>query len=428
MEEGPQIQVRFTTRQTQYAVTDTPIVVPTRLKRYGLSEIINHLLGLEKPKPFDFLIDGEFLRTSLNEYLVEKGLSTENLITIEYVESMLPPTPLSGYKHDDWIGAIDKEQEGFFLTGCYDNKVRVWNKSGDCVETFVGHEGPIKSVKWMKSQDGGLRLLSGSHDQTVIAWEYSPSEQSYEMLYQCVGHKGSIESIAVHESGDHFLTASWDGSIKFWNTESVEEEDSSAVQTKNKRRKAAKESDVPTKVIPTLRPCTPLTTLDGHVGSVSSIIYNQSNYNQAFSGGWDHSIRIWDLESRVNVNTKNCEKVVLDVDFSEKSGLLASGHSDRSIRLWDPRSDDSAVVKLTLSSHQNWVSSVSWSEKSPFMLVSGSYDSNIKVWDIRSKAPLYTISGASQPDQKVLAVEWSNDMILSGGEDCSFKIHSAKLE
>ncbi|KAK9728215.1 ribosome biogenesis protein ytm1, variant 2 [Basidiobolus ranarum] len=249
MEEGPQIQVRFTTRQTQYAVTDTPIVVPARLKRYGLSEIINHLLGLEKPKPFDFLIDGEFLRTSLTEYLVEKNLSTENLITIEYVESMLPPSPLSGYKHDDWIGAIDKECEGLFLTGCYDNKVRVWNKSGDCVETLVGHEGPIKSVKWLRSEENNLRLLSGSHDQTVMAWEYSPSEQSYELLYQCVGHKGSIESIAAHESGEHFLTASWDGSIKFWNTEKVDEDSTAnAVQTNNKRRKATNDSDIPTKV------------------------------------------------------------------------------------------------------------------------------------------------------------------------------------
>lgn len=41
-----QLQVRFITRQKKYVVTDAPILVPARLKRVGLSEIINHLLGL----------------------------------------------------------------------------------------------------------------------------------------------------------------------------------------------------------------------------------------------------------------------------------------------------------------------------------------------------------------------------------------------
>ena len=44
----PQIQVRFTTKQRQYIVTDSAILVPTNLRRYGLSEIINHLLATGK--------------------------------------------------------------------------------------------------------------------------------------------------------------------------------------------------------------------------------------------------------------------------------------------------------------------------------------------------------------------------------------------
>jgi hypothetical protein len=57
-----------------------------------LSEIINHLLmgGSEnanaddadaatpsrKPRPFDFLIDNEFLRTTLKRHLANKGVTT----------------------------------------------------------------------------------------------------------------------------------------------------------------------------------------------------------------------------------------------------------------------------------------------------------------------------------------------------------------
>jgi hypothetical protein len=40
-----QVQVRFTTQQQQYAITESAIFVPADFKRYGLSGIVNHLLG-----------------------------------------------------------------------------------------------------------------------------------------------------------------------------------------------------------------------------------------------------------------------------------------------------------------------------------------------------------------------------------------------
>jgi len=38
------IQVRFKTKETEYAVTEKPFAVPERLTRLGLSQVINHLL------------------------------------------------------------------------------------------------------------------------------------------------------------------------------------------------------------------------------------------------------------------------------------------------------------------------------------------------------------------------------------------------
>lgn len=61
--------------------------------------------------------------------------------------------------------------------------------------------------------------------------------------------------------------------------------------------------------------------------------------NVVYTGGWDHSIRSWDVENETNLVTKNCEKVVLDVDYSAHSRLIATGHTDNVLRLWDPRSE-----------------------------------------------------------------------------------------
>ena len=130
------------------------------------------------------------------------------------------------------------------------------------------------------------------------------------------------------------------------------------------------------------------------------------------------------------------------MDYSSKAKLLATGHSDHTVRLWDPRSEgkkrqDQSVyllltfvmlegtnVKMNLRGHTAWVSSVSWSKKSEYTLCTGSYDSSIRVWDIRSREPLYTVE--SDSDDKVLSVYWENDQILSGGEDKKLHIYQAK--
>lgn len=50
MEQGgqQQVQVRFVTQQTKHVVPDTAILVPAELRRYGLSGIVNSMLGYGK--------------------------------------------------------------------------------------------------------------------------------------------------------------------------------------------------------------------------------------------------------------------------------------------------------------------------------------------------------------------------------------------
>ena len=100
------VQVIFRSRDPKYAITDTAILIPTHLKRFGLSEIINHLLATSSPIPFDFIISGSFLTTSLQTWLDSNNVSNEHIVTIEFVESTLPPDSSSTLKHDDWISSV----------------------------------------------------------------------------------------------------------------------------------------------------------------------------------------------------------------------------------------------------------------------------------------------------------------------------------
>jgi ribosome biogenesis protein YTM1 len=61
---------------------------------------------------FEFLIDGKFLRTSLARYLDIHQLSTENVLTLEVVESISAPKLLSTYRDEDWIASVTMNSSG----------------------------------------------------------------------------------------------------------------------------------------------------------------------------------------------------------------------------------------------------------------------------------------------------------------------------
>jgi ribosome biogenesis protein YTM1 len=67
------VPVIFTTK-TPYPLPSQKFMIPTTWKRYQLSQLVNKALALDRPIPFDFLVQGEILRTSLGQWCAEKGL------------------------------------------------------------------------------------------------------------------------------------------------------------------------------------------------------------------------------------------------------------------------------------------------------------------------------------------------------------------
>lgn len=55
---------------------------------------------------FDFLVCSQFLHTSLSEHILERNISTEEVIVVEYVEKYPPPEPQDCLIHDDWVSAV----------------------------------------------------------------------------------------------------------------------------------------------------------------------------------------------------------------------------------------------------------------------------------------------------------------------------------
>ena len=123
-----QIRVRLTTRDTDLALEDAAaILVPTSFRRLTLSTLVNSLLKNEKSTPLEFIINGTYLRTTLEEYLSSNGISSETTLAVEYVRARIPPQYVASFEHDDWVSDIDVMStiSPRILSASYDGLLRV---------------------------------------------------------------------------------------------------------------------------------------------------------------------------------------------------------------------------------------------------------------------------------------------------------------
>lgn len=110
------LPVRLTTRSPKYIIPSDAFILPSQWRRFQLSALVNKILdpqGAASPIPFDFVVDGELLQGSLQQWVDERrGGKTEEVLELEFIESVLPPQHLSSYEHDDWISAVSVQREG----------------------------------------------------------------------------------------------------------------------------------------------------------------------------------------------------------------------------------------------------------------------------------------------------------------------------
>jgi cell cycle arrest protein BUB3 len=87
------------------------------------------------------------------------------------------------------------------------------------------------------------------------------------------------------------------------------------------------------------------TVLGQHGGSVSRIAMAHS-INQLITGSWDHTIRVWDSRAAQSAVLK-CElqERVYDMDISPTSSLLVVGLAGRTTEIYDVRKMEEPMQK-----------------------------------------------------------------------------------
>jgi len=92
----------------------------------------------------------------------------------------------------------------------YIPKKRVWQ--------YIGHKQGVNAIKFMPRT--GHLLLSASNDTTCKIWSvYDDDDQKRKCLRTYRGHSAGVRNICFNRDGSKFLTTSYDGWIKLFDTE-----------------------------------------------------------------------------------------------------------------------------------------------------------------------------------------------------------------
>jgi ribosome biogenesis protein len=449
-ESQGQVRVRLTTRDTDLALEDNAaILVPTAFRRLTLSTLVNNLLHTEKTVPLEFIINGTYLRTTLEEYLTNHGISAETTLAVEYVRARIPPQYVASFEHDDWVSDVDvaTTTSPRILSASYDGLLRVWNTSSQVLATSPGpakggHSSFVKSARFVSPS----QVVSGGFDRTLRLWKYSEDQDgasaSLTPQIELYGHKSSVDSVRAHPASSRILSASSDHSVGFWSTKKSDAPAAPDTLVPKTRTKDGKRRKLNSEVSVSQRG--PLALMQQHSGPVSGAIFDHNDPTVGYSTSWDQTVRTWDLVTAALVDTRTTSSALFCVEHMSALHLIAAGSVSRAIKLVDPRASAATVTAMTLKGHKNSIVSLARDPRNDYTIVSGSHDGTCRVWDVRSTRQekegavgqsLYTLQRASLKGNpspatgdgvKVFGVCWHPDIgILSAGEDKAVQINQS---
>ncbi|RMD44330.1 hypothetical protein DV735_g859, partial [Chaetothyriales sp. CBS 134920] len=453
--EDKRIRIRLTTKDSRYALPESaPILVPSSFRRLALSSLVNGLLEHDRPVPFDFIIRGSYLRSSLEDLLSAQGISSETVVEAEYSPAQKVPQYVCSFEHEDWVSAVDtvgslavRQQQGRILSASYDGRIRVWNGSSQVLATSAapaqgGHWSFVKDAKFVSS----TQIVSAGFDRVVRVWKYQEEVDGLAANLtpelELHGHSACIDAVDVHHASHRVLTASADHSIGLWSTRRAEApalsaEMAATARESGKRRKLNVASPVAQRG--------PLSVLRQHRQHVSGVIFDRKDSTVAYSTSWDQTLRTWDLVTSTVVDTRLTKHALLAVEQVPELQLVATGTAGREISLIDPRASASAVTAMRLKGHRNAVVGLARDPANNHRLASASHDGTCRVWDVRftkqgqdgiTSQSLYTLGrhslmGKATPEAgvgvQVYGVCWDDELgILSCGQDKCIQVNSSE--
>lgn len=472
-------------------IPSAPVSVPSTLNRVGLTAIVTHLLGGDSTSGagaglavgsesgdvtagYEFCVtaacaaelagsrgDGappprHLLRGSLRAYARDLGATSETVLSLEFApalrapvaggSSRVPAPPIA--LASGALGVVAGLEDGSVI---FSRVASIVAGDGTASRPKIAHAGGVTGVALVDSSADGSDanfLATAGRDGVVRLWSVASTPASLAMqslAVECRGADGALGRVAVDPSRALVAAGDAAGTLHVWAADLPQDgggKGATLVAGAKRVRGAGVGSGV---IVDTIQRA-PLASLVAHAGTpVTGVAWCSATVVAAAS--WDRSVSVWDVDGGASASplaVLRSTKPVTAVTASALGGLLATGHTDGVVRIWDSRgraSSDSPALALdapasapdssradglrsTLSAPAAagaaaWIGDVAWSTRNVHLVSAVDFSGGVKIWDAR--APTAPLAILHMHTGKAFAAAWARDgdadVLLTGGED-----------
>jgi WD40 repeat protein len=189
--------------------------------------------------------------------------------------------PLQSYPHAAAVSGVAFAADGSFLTAAEDRQARRFRVAADAPTKTLQHPNLVDSVAF---DETGTQLATGCHDGNLRIWDVAKGQAlktiAAHVQTQPQNVQHPIYAVAWAPGGKQVLTASFDRSLKLWDV---------ASGNLVKEFKAAVEPKPGEKAEPPKEPV-------GHRDQVFTAVFSKDGKTIA-TGSSDRTVKLWDVAS-----------------------------------------------------------------------------------------------------------------------------------
>ncbi|KAF8062224.1 WD40-repeat-containing domain protein [Lyophyllum atratum] len=281
------------------------------------------------------------------------------------------------------------------VSGSFDKTLITWSmETGRALATFVGHDGPIRCVKFSPTMK---EIVSCSDDSTIRVWNAHTSQ----LITTLTGHTGAVQSISISPNGMQIASGSndktvclwdWKGNLVGWNMAGHTKPVAYVTYSPDGKSVASASEDGTVRFWDARRHCPSRNYSTLHRGG-SVTISPTWKYIASIKFDDQHEpapkVCVWNLETRAFVETFDylrhgiSKAPGLPMSFSVDERFLMVGCGDNSLHGLEILSG--RTVTFPSAGHKDSIMSVSVSPDGRH-IASGSADTTVRLWDMSTMA------------------------------------------